>query len=533
MITFDETTVVPTDEGHTGEEQNVPMGPVLTVLFHPDVRRIGERADLCELRGGNSIRLGRRITRFSAPGQDIGRTLEDPFISRQPILLVPGADGSVSIRLGVSRTHVLVDGREVHLSYQISGFDLAEGVVLELARRVVLLLHFGAAASEMPKPYGMIGASHGLNLVRDDIARVADMEVNVLIRGESGTGKELVARAIHAHGSRSDGPFLSINLGAVPRELVVSELFGAEKGAYTGASRQRDGLFVRADGGTLFLDEIGEASPEVQVALLRVMETGEVMPIGATEPRAVDVRLLAATDMNLEDKLGDGSFRLPLLHRLAGYEIQIPPLRARREDLGRLLRFFLEQELLEVGESDRLQLLDASAEPWFPPALAGRMARYHWPGNIRELKNLSQQIVIANRGRPSFYLHPKIDALLPPSRPEEVGAEAIPEPEPEPSRGRRKFDDIGADELEAVMAEHGWDIAETARHFCFSRPVIYSLIRKHGLRVAADIDDEEIARLFHAHDGSIEQLAARLRVSTKGLRRRLTEMSRRGALPPT
>src|SRR5262249_37195786 len=150
---------------------------------------------------------------------------------------------------------------------------------------------------------------------RRAVQAVVDLHVPVLIRGETGTGKELVARAIHLHGPRRAKPFVSVNLGAIPRDLAAAELFGAQKGAFTGAVRDREGLFAAARGGTLFLDEVGEAPPEVQVMLLRVLETGEMTPVGGYSPVKTDVRLIAATDANLEEHIREGRFKAPLLHR--------------------------------------------------------------------------------------------------------------------------------------------------------------------------------------------------------------------------
>ncbi|WNZ66047.1 sigma-54 factor interaction domain-containing protein [Myxococcus sp. MxC21-1] len=213
---------------------------------------------------------------------------------------------------------------------------------------------------------GIVGHGEGIHRVREDIIRVADLAVPVLIRGETGTGKELVARAIHASGPRRAGPFVSVNLGALAKELVAAELFGAQRGAYTGASRDREGYFRAAEGGTLFLDEVGEAPPEVQAALLRVLETGEIYPVGGHTPVPVDVRLVSATDAHLEARIQERTFKAPLLHRLAGFEILVPPLRERREDVGLLFLHFARQELEAMGEGGQLTSADPRAEPGCP-----------------------------------------------------------------------------------------------------------------------------------------------------------------------
>ena len=307
--------------------------PALTVLFHPDMRRIGQRLLLTELSAGGVCRLSRTAPRFAEPDDSRGGPLADPYLSRTPLLLAGLAGGAVRLVRNAMPGALGVDGEEVGAEVELSADRIARGVVLELASRVVLLLHEHTLDPRFePDCFGLVGDSQAMQRVRREIRRVADLALPVLIRGETGTGKELVARAIHRHGSRRSGPFVSVNLAAVPASLAASELFGAAKGAFTGSVRQQAGYFQRADGGTLFLDEVGEAPQEVQVALLRVLESGEIQRVGSQAPRAVDVRLVAATDLDLDRAGDDGDFRAPLLHRLAGYEIFLPPLRraARR-----------------------------------------------------------------------------------------------------------------------------------------------------------------------------------------------------------
>ena len=199
--------------------------------------------------------------------------------------------------------------------------------MLLLAGRIVLVLHpMPPAPAREVEGLGLTGDSAAMAQVRADVRRVADLEVAVLLRGETGTGKELVARAIHRRSPRRSRPYLAVNMGAIPPALAAAELFGAARGAFTGADQRRTGYFSQAHGGTLFLDEIGETPPEVQVLLLRALETGEIQPVGAEAPRRVDVRVLAATDADLEAAIAAGRFRAPLLHRLNGYEIRLPAL---------------------------------------------------------------------------------------------------------------------------------------------------------------------------------------------------------------
>ena len=231
--------------------------PALTIVSHPVTHRAGERCLLERLTTGGEVSLSRNAPDFSRPDRVLGQALGDPFVSRKPIRFAPGPDGGVRVIVDPGGTRVIA-GVVVDGSAEFTADELVRGVPLELAERVVLLLHLvDRRVEDTSEALGMVGASTGIRRVRAAIERVVDLVVPVLIRGETGTGKELVARAIHDRSPRRDGPFVSVNLGAIPRELAAAELFGSTRGAYTGASRDRDGLFRTAHGGTLFLDEVG------------------------------------------------------------------------------------------------------------------------------------------------------------------------------------------------------------------------------------------------------------------------------------
>ena len=233
--------------------------------------------------------------------------------------------------------------------------------------------------------YGdMIGASEKINEIFQIIDRVKNNKATVSIKGESGTGKELVASAIHYEGKFSKEPYIAVNCGAIPENLLESELFGYVKGAFTGADKNREGFFQAANGGTIFLDEIGNASLNVQAKLLRALQEKEVVKVGAQKAEKVDVRIIAATNNNLKEMIQDGSFREDLFYRLTVVEIEVPPLRERKEDISMLAEKFLFKYGVEY--KDRFVKMS-------PKALAILM-RYDWPGNIRELENIIQRAVI-------------------------------------------------------------------------------------------------------------------------------------------
>ena len=244
---------------------------------------------------------------------------------------------------------------------------------------------------EIAKEYpvtGIIGSCQPMQNLFSKISKVAPTDATVLIQGESGTGKELVARALHTQSRRSDAPMISVNCAAIPESLIESELFGHEKGAFTGAATLRLGLVEAADGGTLFLDEIGELPLEAQARLLRVLQEGEIRRVGSVQSRKVDVRLIAATHRNLKDLASKAEFREDLYYRLNVLELHLPPLRARGKDVIELAEFMLLRSCEKMNRSTML-LTDASRRA---------ILQYQWPGNVRELENAIERAVILADG---------------------------------------------------------------------------------------------------------------------------------------
>jgi DNA-binding NtrC family response regulator len=239
---------------------------------------------------------------------------------------------------------------------------------------------------DVPPP-GLIGRTAGMLSVYKQIAHAATAAAPVLIIGESGTGKELVARAIHAHGRRATRPFVPINCGALTESVLESELFGHTRGAFTGAIADTKGIFEQAHGGTVFLDEISETSPSLQVKLLRVLQEGEIRPVGATRIVKVDVRILAATNVDLEHEVAAQHFRQDLFYRLSVIVIRVPALRDRREDIPLLIETFLQNACARAGRRVELS-----------PAAVQALAAYRWPGNVRELENAIERLVVFSRG---------------------------------------------------------------------------------------------------------------------------------------
>ena len=234
----------------------------------------------------------------------------------------------------------------------------------------------------------LLGRAPAMQQVFRAIGRLARSSVNVLITGESGTGKELVARALHEHSPRIKKPFIALNTSAIPAELLESELFGHEKGSFTGADSLRRGRFEQADGGSLFLDEIGDMSTSLQTRLLRVLAESEFYRVGGQTPIRVDVRVIAATHQNLEERSRSGQFREDLFHRLNVIRIELPPLRARREDIPDLLHHYLPIAARELGVESKTLAVESIE----------RLQAYAWPGNVRELVNFCRRVTVLAPG---------------------------------------------------------------------------------------------------------------------------------------
>lgn len=307
---------------------------------------------------------------------------------------------------------------------------------------------------------GLVGGSRLIRKITDDIRRLHQFaQTSVLILGESGTGKELVARAVHFDSARAKGPFVPVNCVAIPAELAESMLFGHLKGAFTGATADRKGYFELAHGGTLFLDEIGDMPASLQVKLLRVLEDGCVTPIGASQPRKVDVRIIAATNADLDSRIAAGTFRQDLYFRLARYVVATPPLRERREDVPLLATHFLRLFAAEMG---------LKAPPFSGEALEA-LQRHDYPGNVRELKNVIERALIESGGdliRPEHLGLPS-GAVVTPAR--------GPRPERKTSAAALPLNLAEAEELliQRALQETGGNIADAARLLGVHRTRIY------------------------------------------------------------
>jgi transcriptional regulator with PAS, ATPase and Fis domain len=302
-----------------------------------------------------------------------------------------------------------------------------------------------------------------MRVVYDLVEKVKDSRVAVLITGESGTGKELVASAIHYNSGRKSRPFIAQNCSAFSETLLESELFGHVKGAFTGALRDKPGIFELADGGTLFLDEIGEMKPTLQAKLLRVLQEGTFTPVGGTKQRKVDVRVVAATNRDLEKMIKDGSFREDLYYRLNVIRIQLPPLRERVGDVASLVEHFL----------SKIAAREGSAAKSIQPELLSLLCNYRWPGNVRELENEMERLWLMAGGA-SMISRELADARLSNS-----GAAAV-EAAVEGSLAGA-VESLERRVIQAALEKTGWNKSETARILDISRSNLIEKVKVYGL----------------------------------------------------
>ena len=314
----------------------------------------------------------------------------------------------------------------------------------------------------------MIAASRSMRAVTDTAGRVAQSDATVLLEGESGTGKELLAKAIHFHSARRRGPFVTINCGAIPEQLLESELFGHRRGSFTGAVGDKRGKFEAADGGTIFLDEIGELPPLLQVKILRVLQEREIDKVGETRPLKVDVRVIAATNRDLEKMIGGGGFRDDLYYRLAVVSIRVPPLRERVDDIPLLVDHFLDKH------AERLR----RERPPVEKAVYSALNLYTWPGNIRELENVIERALVLDRDSVLG-----LDDLPDRLRAQEHHVATLRMELPDEGIS---LEDVERELLLAALQRHGWNQTRAAAFLGITRSTLVYRMQKFGLERPPD-----------------------------------------------
>ena len=439
-------------------------GPATTIV------RRGERPVAVELRGcqltvvegpdaGKTAKLTRRtlVVGTHAPSDLI---LTDPHVSRQHLRI--DVDNEFVLRDLGSTNGTRVQGVRVREAL------IDDGVIIELGSTKLRFTHVDAKArielSEEDAFEGLIGKSVPMRELFALLAKVAPTDAAVLIEGETGTGKEQVARAIHARSRRAAKPFVVFDCAAVPATLIESELFGHEKGAFTGATDRRAGVFERANGGTVLLDELGELQLDLQPKLLRVLESSEVWRVGAQKPTAIDARVVAATNRDLQARVAEGQFREDLYYRLAVVTLQVPALRERREDIPLLAAHFARDRIFADGPGGR-------GPGW--ETIFDFMKTHDWPGNVRELRNVVERAVIMSD--PKLLTGNPLDALS------ELRKKAEPALRKRVSL-RAARDQTEREYLEDLIRSTDGNLDEAAEIAEVHRKSLERLLREHGIR---------------------------------------------------
>jgi DNA-binding NtrC family response regulator len=424
-------------------------------------------------------RDGHRVTGYTDPDVFLARRQEDgPFDAVLTDLKMPGTDGLALMRAVLADTPetpvvlmtafatvqtavgAMKDGAFDYIQKPFDNATMRAAVqrALDLTRLSRENRYLRAELASRYAPSGIIAHSEPMLNVLALVRRVAASPVTVLVSGESGTGKELVARAVHYHSDRVGGPFVAVNARAFAEGVLESELFGHEKGAFTGAQSAREGVFERANGGTVFLDEIGDVNEAFQAKLLRVLQEREVQRVGGDAPRPVDVRLITATNKDLKAEIAAGRFREDLYFRLAVIPVHLPPLRDRPGDVMPLANHFLARANTRMGRSLK----------GFSPAVCAHLERYAWPGNVRELENTVERGAVLATGHQI-----ELADLLLGDSPENVNA----------LRGtlQEYLDHAAATRIRAVLQETGDARAEAADKLGIDRTTLYRWIKRLGL----------------------------------------------------
>jgi len=377
-----------------------------------------------------------------------------------PVIMMSG-HGSIDVAVRATREGAY-EFIEKPLSPEKVAITIARALEHRTSARAQEILR-----EELGAAHAILGEHASITKLVSDIQRVAATEGRVLITGENGTGKELVARAIHEMSARRAGPFVRLNSAAIPRELVESEMFGHEKGAFTGATARKRGKFELADRGTLFLDEIGDMEGAAQAKLLRALETGEVERVGGSNPVMVDVRVAAATNKDLKHEISEGRFREDLFYRLAVVPLHVPPLRERGDDVILLAAHFLTHFSQEAGRRPK----------HFTEPATELLRRHRWPGNVRELRNLAERlsIMVDRDAVGPAELRPLLETGAP------AAATSGPAAAPVTGSLKERLEHEERGILLGELEQTGWNVSETARRLEIDRASLHRKIRKYDL----------------------------------------------------
>ncbi|WP_269530900.1 sigma-54 dependent transcriptional regulator [Chitinimonas sp. BJYL2] len=468
----------------------------LTVLWHPEMNRIGEQ--LIGPCGPGELSLQRYAPLFYAPGAAEGLPLGWQTIARAGLRIRREEDDSLWLCPPDSRMAIELDGLPVLAPMHVPAARIEAGAVLGLGGAVLLCLHWLRQLPRANPLPGLLGVSAGMQRIRDQVLQVGPTDLTVLLLGETGSGKERVAQALHAASARAALPLVAVNMATLSESLAAAELFGASRGAYTGAQQARRGYFAEAGDGTLFLDEIGDAPASVQPMLLRVLENGEYRPLGSSKVETSQARLIAATDRDLQAT----GFNQPLLRRLEAFVIRIQPLRQRREDIGLLIRQVL---------------LASEATLVMPLPLLTALCRYDWPGNVRQLQHVVGRALQLLAAEDAAGLAALLRELCNAATSPDV-VTATPRPERVVPSALHEQTLIGA------LRRNRWRIQQAASDLGISRPSLYALIAASNAICKPDqLDEMKLRAAFEASGQTLDACADHLQAPREALRRRLNQ----------
>jgi len=492
-------------------ESSAPLLTV-TIVWHPDKTRIGAQY-YC--RSGQSLEVCRFTPLFHHREVE-GLPLLHGSVSRTAVRLTTDVDGSLTIEPPSSRMQIELNGSQLIQSCRLTLAQIQDGAMLSLGREVLLCLHWMESPSIHDPASALTGVGQAMNRVRNQVRHAARTDLPVIVLGESGSGKEVVAHEIHRMSRRSSAPFVAVNMAVLSETLAAADLFGAVKGAYTGAQTSRRGLFAEAENGSLFLDEIGNTPVSVQPMLLRVLEDGSYRPLGGQQNQQSQARIIAATDQNLQTN----NFNMALLNRLEGIRIQLPPLRKRKEDLGILI-------VRLAQDADLAKLLDHAQTS----SIVRRLALYDWPGNVRQLKHaVLYALEILQLGEmPEFSFLTQHDHK---SKAQENNQEmlkcesSVKAGEVTTQHLRKPPSKLSAEEILSALECNGWNVQSAAQALQISRPSMYKLLEFHPIIRSLDqITDEEILAAWSESQCSPEHCARRLKTPVEGLKRLLRQQN--------
>jgi DNA-binding NtrC family response regulator len=495
----------------------------LTIAWHPDPSRIGEQFIGSTETG--EIELSRFLPSFRHINGD-PLPIGHGGVSRDPLRIVRNNDDGIALYPPKSRMVVEVNGEEIHDRRDLSAEQVSEGVIIALGRAVFICLHWMHCLPKHNPVDGFIGVGSHAIFTRDLIRLASTNDNTVLLLGETGTGKEVAAQAVHNLSKRASLKLVSVNMAALNESLAAADLFGAAKGAYTGAQNSREGYFSEAQNSTLFLDEIGNTPAMVQPMLLRVLENGEYRPLGATRDARSTARLITATDQDLYHT----NFNHALVRRLESFIIRIPPLRARREDIGLLI--------CHLSKRNDFAQVNLSL---IPPGLISDLLNFEWPGNIRQLSNVIKRTLLSLQMGEYPHLAKMVEAQkkahissaetrkMATSPAPATASSSTPHISPpsaplvEPSNiERKKLRDLTEQDVVDAMNRHDWTIQYAADDLGISRPSMYKLIEANNqIRRIEQIPAEEIRHQLNLANNQVELCAAYLKTPSEALRRHL------------